>query len=154
MIDFFIEFKLVFLYLSIPFTSAFVGWITNVIAIKMTFYPIEFFGIPPYFGWQGIIPSKAVKMSTISVDLWTSKLVNVKDLFEQIDPKKVAEEMRPEFDRISKEIMDEIMDEQAPESWGKIPDPLKKVIYARVSRDMPEIVTEIMTDIKENTMDV
>ncbi len=154
MIDFFTEYKLIFLYISIPFTSAFVGWITNVIAIKMTFYPLEFIGIPPFLGWQGIIPSKAIKMSSISVDLWTSKLVNVKELFEQIDPKQVAREMRPEFDRISKEIMDEIMEEQAPDAWNKIPAPVKKVIYARISRDMPEIVTEIMTDIKENIEEV
>ncbi len=154
MLDFFIENKLIFLYLSIPITSAFVGWITNVLAIKMTFYPLEFFGIPPYIGWQGIIPSKAVKMSTISVDLWTSKLVNVKELFEQIDPKKVAKEMRPEFDRISKEIMDDIMADQAPEAWDKIPTSLKKVIYARISRDMPDVVTEIMSDVKENIEDI
>ena len=43
---------------------SFVGWFTNVVALKMTFYPIEFFGIPlilfkdqPFglFGWQGYV---------------------------------------------------------------------------------------------------
>lgn len=149
-LDFIYENKKIFLCLSIPITSALVGWITNVIAIKMTFYPINFKGIPPFLGWQGIIPSKAAKMSSISVDLWTTKLVSVKELFEQIDPSTVAEEMRPEFDRISKEIMDEIMDEQAPTAWNNIPDPIKKIIYARISRDMPNVVTDIMTDVKNN----
>lgn len=142
------------IYLSIPVTSALVGWLTNVLAIKMTFYPLKFIGIPPYFGWQGIIPSKAAKMSSISVDLWTTKLINVKELFSQIDPKKVADEMKPEFDRISKEIMDEIMYNQAPEAWKRIPNPIKKVIYSRISRDMPEIVAEMMKDIKENIEEV
>lgn len=150
MLDFLITYKEIFLYLSIPITSAIVGWGTNVLAIKMTFKPLEFIGIPPYFGWQGIIPSKAVKMSTTSVDLWTSKLVSVKELFEQIDPKAVAKEMRPEFDRISKEIMDEVMAIQAPEAWDKIPQPLKKIIYLRISKDMPQIVTDIMSDVKNN----
>jgi hypothetical protein len=54
-------------YLTIPFVSAFVGWITNVVAIKMTFYPIEFVGVKP-FGWQGIVPSKAKKMAETGVD--------------------------------------------------------------------------------------
>ena len=35
MLDFLLEYKEVFLYLSIPMTSAFVGWATNVLAIKM-----------------------------------------------------------------------------------------------------------------------
>ena len=125
------------------------GWLTNVVAIKMTFYPIHFIGIKP-IGWQGIIPSKAAKMSSISVDLWTSKLINVKELFAKINPKKVAKEMHPEFDRISKEIMDEIMHEQAPEIWSRVPESVKKLAYSRISKDLPEIVTEMMTDIKEN----
>ena len=57
----------VYNFILMPFISAFVGYITNVIALKMTFYPLEFtpaamkiwqpkdqpFGL---FGWQGIIP--------------------------------------------------------------------------------------------------
>ncbi|MFB6350777.1 MAG: hypothetical protein ABEK29_03175, partial [Bradymonadaceae bacterium] len=56
-------------YLTIPFLAALVGWATNVIALKMTFYPLEFVGLPPWFGWQGIIPSKARKMANKAVDL-------------------------------------------------------------------------------------
>ena len=32
-------------YVLIPFVAAVVGWATNVVALKMTFYPIEFLGI-------------------------------------------------------------------------------------------------------------
>ena len=149
MLAFWQEYQSVLVYLAIPITSALVGWLTNVVAIKMTFYPIHFIGIKP-IGWQGIIPSKAAKMSSISVDLWTSKLINVKELFAKINPKKVAREMHPEFDRISKEIMDEIMHEQAPEIWSRVPESVKKLAYSRISKDLPEIVTEMMTDIKEN----
>ena len=99
------------------------GWLTNVVAIKMTFYPPNFIGIKP-IGWQGIIPSKAAKMSSISVDLWTSKLINERT-FAKINPDKVAKEMRPEFDRIKKEIMDEIMEEQAPEVWSRVRESVK-----------------------------
>ncbi len=149
MLAFLQEYQSLLIYLAIPITSALVGWLTNVVAIKMTFYPIHFIGIKP-IGWQGIIPSKAAKMSSISVDLWTSKLINVKELFAKINPKKVAKEMHPEFDRISKEIMDEIMHEQAPEIWSRVPESVKKLAYSRISKDLPEIVTEMMTDIKEN----
>ncbi len=57
--------------ITIPFVSGFIGWITNYVAIKMTFYPISFWGIPPYLGWQGIIPRKAHKMAGKAVDLIT-----------------------------------------------------------------------------------
>ena len=141
-------------FISIPIVSGIVGWGTNVLALKMTFYPLEFWGIKPFLGWQGIIPSKAEKMAKISVNLWTTKLINVKELFAQLDPSKVAEEMRPQFDRISKEIMDDVMEKQSPEVWNKIPESVKRMTYARISRDMPDIVAEIMTDVKDNIEEV
>jgi uncharacterized membrane protein YheB (UPF0754 family) len=148
------EYQDLILYISIPVTSAIVGWGTNVLALKMTFYPVEFFGIKPYLGWQGIIPSKAKKMAQISVDLWTTKLVDVKELFAQIKPEIVAEHMRPQFDRMAKEIMDDFMAQQMPEAWNRIPPAAKKIAYARISRDMPKVVTEIMSDVKENIENV
>ena len=50
-------------YASIPVIAGLVGWITNWVAIKLSFYPLEFVGVRPVFGWQGIIPSKARKMA-------------------------------------------------------------------------------------------
>lgn len=152
--DFWAEYGEIIKFASIPVISAIIGWGTNVLALKMTFFPLEFIGIKPFLGWQGIIPSKAEKMSKLSVDLWTSRLVDVKELFAQIDPAQVAEEMRPQFDRISKEIMDEFMEQQMNEVWSRLPEGVKKVAYARISRDMPNVVRDIMSDVKENIEDV
>ncbi|MBQ5576933.1 MAG: hypothetical protein IIT37_12865, partial [Bacteroidales bacterium] len=72
-------------YILIPLISAVIGYVTNVIAIKMTFYPLDYKGIRPFFGWQGIIPSKATKMAEKSVDLLTRDLFNPKDVFARLD---------------------------------------------------------------------
>src|SRR3546814_5696416 len=62
------------IYLSLPFVSAVIGYVTKVVAIRMMFQPIDFVGIkPPYLGWQGIIPRNAAKMAGISVDLMTDR---------------------------------------------------------------------------------
>lgn len=54
-------------YFIIPWIAGLVGYLTNVLALEMTFYPIEFWGIEIFrlknepwglFGWQGIIPTK------------------------------------------------------------------------------------------------
>ena len=37
-------------YVSLPFVAGTVGWITNWMAVQMTFYPLEFLGIRPIFG--------------------------------------------------------------------------------------------------------
>ena len=75
--------------------SGLVGWATNALALEMTFKPIEYYGIEwfrienqpwGFFGWQGIIPTKAEKMAKTTVQLMTSQLFKVEDVFERLDP--------------------------------------------------------------------
>jgi hypothetical protein len=54
-------------YFLIPFIAAFAGWGTNWLAIKMTFYPLEYVGKFP-FGWRGVVPSRIRKFATGMVD--------------------------------------------------------------------------------------
>ena len=55
-------------YASIPVAAGVVGWFTNWVAIVLTFRPLEFVGVRPWLGWQGIIPMKAERMAGIFVD--------------------------------------------------------------------------------------
>ena len=45
------------------FIAGFIGWFTNWLAVKATLYPVEFVGIPPAFGWQGVIPKNTADLS-------------------------------------------------------------------------------------------
>jgi uncharacterized membrane protein YheB (UPF0754 family) len=136
-------------YLTIPLVSALVGWFTNVLALKMTFYPINFIGVKP-FGWQGIIPSKARKMAETAVDLWTTKLLDIGTQFSKIEPESIAKEMGPSIDNLSKQIIDEVMEAKLPKIWVKTPKNMKDNVYARVSENLPVIVEEMMKDVKIN----
>jgi uncharacterized membrane protein YheB (UPF0754 family) len=87
-------------YILIPILSGLVGYVTNVVALWMTFYPSEFWPIKiwqpegqPFglFGWQGIIPSKAVKMTQMLCDVFIEKVLNVDEIFGRVDPKHVAQ---------------------------------------------------------------
>jgi len=153
--EFFNQFIELLPFLTIPLVSAVVGWGTNVLALKMTFYPIEYVGIKP-IGWQGIIPSKAKKMATISVDMMTSKLVDIEEIFEQLDPKRVADEMEESMQRLSTEIIDEVIEAQfpIPQLWHRTPSNVKELIYKRVADELPEIIAESMKDMKENIKDL
>jgi len=137
-------------YAIIPLISGLVGWVTNVIALRMTFYPLKFKGIPPYLGWQGIIPSKAGIMAGKAVDLITGNLVRIEDQFQRIDVNRFIEEMAPELERVSIKIVDEIMEIQAPAIWKRLPENIKEQVYQRVSEELPVTVEVIMNEIKSN----
>jgi uncharacterized membrane protein YheB (UPF0754 family) len=136
-------------YLTIPIISALVGWITNIVAINMTFYPINYYGIRP-FGWQGIIPSKAKKMAETAVELWTTKLLDIGVEFSRIKSKKVAEEMAPAIDHLSRQIIDEVMEAKLPAIWEKTPLKLKQNVYEKISENLPNIVEEMMKEVKND----
>ncbi|MEM6348676.1 MAG: hypothetical protein AAF927_32630 [Bacteroidota bacterium] len=140
-------------YASIPFVSAIVGWGTNVIALKMTFYPIKFFGIWK-IGWQGIIPSRAGFMAAKAVDLLTKNLISIEERFTQIEPERVAEEMEPVLQRLSEQIVRDTMEEKAPMIWEAAPEMIKTRIFQKVSTELPEVVEELMEDVKTNITDL
>ena len=114
------------LYIIIPFISAVVGYVTNVVALKMTFYPLEFTPAPLKFaqpagqpfgllgGWQGIIPAKAGKMAGILCDLMTTKLLDVKVMFGKIHPLKFAEALAPEMTPSMHRIIEDVARREAP----------------------------------------
>ncbi len=141
------------LILTIPFIAAFVGWGTNILAIKMTFYPLEFKGIGP-IGWQGIIPSKAPKIAGKAVDLLTTRLLDIETLFAQIDPKQVAVEMTPELKPLSKKIIDSAMKENMPMVWTITPDMAKNAIYDDAAHQFPKVIEEMMRDLKANIKEI
>jgi uncharacterized membrane protein YheB (UPF0754 family) len=103
-------------YLIIPFIAAFVGWFTNWLAVQMIFYPIEFKGIDilrkdevplGLLGWQGIVPCKTRKMSERMVNMVTTQLLNVQEVFRRLDPKVCAELLAPEVPKLGQDILDE-----------------------------------------------
>ncbi|MBF0351993.1 MAG: DUF445 domain-containing protein [SAR324 cluster bacterium] len=138
------------LYVSMPFISGIVGWGTNVVALKMTFYPLEFIGKPPFLGWQGIIPRKAEKMASLACDLMTSKLISIEEIFTRLDPKRVAAEMEPALLNLIETITNQIMMEQAASMWEMIPQRVKDEIYHRAKDEAPTVIATMMQEIKDN----
>ena len=142
------------LYASIPVMSALVGWGTNVLALKMTFYPVEFVGVPPIFGWQGIIPSKAEKMASKTVDLMTTKLVGVDEVFGRLDPERIVDAIRPQVEDLLHEVIDDVVLEQTPKLWRHVPEALRQEILNKASEDANAVILESFRDVQDEIEDL
>lgn len=141
-------------YIAIPFISAGVGWATNVIAIKMMFYPIEFLGIKPIFGWQGIVPSKAQKMASIACDLMVERLVNVREIFQRLDPDRIARDLEAPLLQMTKDVVDNVMDSYQPGLWEGMPQVAKNRVYSSARKETPAIIAKLMTEMRDNIENV
>lgn len=139
-----------YLYVSMPFVAAAIGYVTKIVAIKMMFQPIEFMGIRPYFGWQGIVPRKAATMASIACDTMTTKLIKPEDIFNRLDPDRIAKEIEKPLLAAVEDITREVAAHYSPGLWEAAPEMVKRLIISRIQDEAPNIVKQIMVDIKSN----
>lgn len=124
-------------YITIPFGAAFVGWVTKILALKMMFYPVEFKGIKPYFGWQGQIPRRAPKMAAVAVDSLTSGILKPEELFDKIDPDELVKELGEPLREAAEELVNTMMMSFQPQVWRATPDQVKDLIVSNVEGRIP-----------------
>ena len=136
-------------YLSIPIVAGFVGWFTNWVAVKAMFYPLEFLGIPPFIGWQGIVPSKARKMAGISVDTSLATIGSVSEVMQEIDMSLLSQHALKVVEPDIELHVEEAMLEEKPVLWDNMPQAMKNQIYARLREELPGIIDNIMNEIEE-----
>jgi len=134
-------------YASIPLIAGIVGWGTNWAAIKMTFWPLEFKGLRPFLGWQGIIPSKAEKMAGIFVDTTMVHLGTLSEVFARMDPERIAAQVVRILEPRTDELTDEVMRRSNVILWDNLPEMMRNAVYARVREELPQVVFELLRDV-------
>lgn len=150
-------------YLLVPFIDGFVGYITNVLALYMTMAPLEYVGIPIYrfknqpfgiFGWQGIIPTKARKMATISFELITTQLLDMQEIFKQIDPVEFAKAMDDAVLLMMDKVINEVAMETMPDTWANIPQAVKDDVIVTADNESGKFLAQVMKDMQDHVDDV
>eukprot|EP00535_Pseudo-nitzschia_heimii_P007735 CAMPEP_0197190882 /NCGR_PEP_ID=MMETSP1423-20130617/22435_1 /TAXON_ID=476441 /ORGANISM="Pseudo-nitzschia heimii, Strain UNC1101" /LENGTH=185 /DNA_ID=CAMNT_0042643365 /DNA_START=205 /DNA_END=758 /DNA_ORIENTATION=- len=147
----------------IPLIDGIVGYITNVLALEMTFAPLEFAGIPIYqfpgqsfgiFGWQGIIPAKAEKMASTCFDLIINKLMNVSEIFGRVDPEGFAEAMDDAVLLMMDKVINDVAMETMPNTWENLPQDVRDDIIVSADKESGAFMTEFMKDMQCHIDDV
>lgn len=139
-----------YLYLSMPLIAALIGYGTKLVAIRMMFEPVEFLGIRPYLGWQGIIPRRAEIMAGIACDTMTAKLLRPADVLGRLDPVRVAEVMEPSLLAAIEDITREVAAQYQPGLWEAMPEAIRRRIVQRVQAESPRMVADLMSDVRAN----
>jgi len=159
--------------ITVPIVTGVIGYTTNWTGVLMLFYPVHFRGararwllplarLLPYkvrqipgimvggLGWQGIVPSRAAKMGSLSVDSGIAKLGTPREFFKQLDPEKIAEQIvltsKPEIPA----MVTRVMKQEDPALWRNLPPRLRGVVIQRVQQQLPEIVRSLTDEIAEH----
>jgi uncharacterized membrane protein YheB (UPF0754 family) len=137
--------------LLIPVISALVGWFTNVVAIKMMFHPVEFFGIPPYLGWQGVIPANALRLAKVSNTLITEKLLSLRELFDEtFNADAFTGKLGAVIDDVTEQIIDEVANKHAKDLWANAGDFMRDKVRQQVRAEIVEVSHSIALDMADD----
>ncbi len=160
--------------ISIPLFTGVIGYVTNWTGVLMLFKPIRFHGfrlpglkllfpllprrvrVLPLIsyqgriGWQGIVPSRADKMASISVDKGLGKLGSIGDFYRELEPDRIAEHLAAVAQAEIRGVVEQIMEQENPGLWHDLPPLIKEAVHARVKQQLPAIVRNITDEIGEN----
>ncbi|MDX1818612.1 MAG: hypothetical protein R3180_12905, partial [Marinobacter sp.] len=139
--------------LSVPVMAAVTGWVTNWLAIQMSFYPVRFVGIGA-IGWQGVIPRKAEKMAHICIDRTLQKFGDLNAVYEKLEPHQIVEQVVSQLIPRVDEYIDEIMYENHPVLWDNLPIFLKNRIYQWARAELPSRIEELVEDFGDDLSDL
>ncbi|MGI8633111.1 MAG: DUF445 domain-containing protein [Solirubrobacterales bacterium] len=134
---------------AIPLIAALVGYATNWLAVRMMFRPMQPRGIGP-FKWQGVIPAKAAKMGSISVDTGLAKLGDMEEFYAELDPERIAEHIVAHSRQDIRELTEQTIRREHPSLWGDLGPELREEVHTRVQSQLPEIMHDITAAIGEH----
>ena len=139
--------------LVVPVMAALVGWVTNWLAIQMSFHPVRFVGIG-VIGWQGVIPRKAEKMAHICIDRTLQQFGDLNRVYQQLEPQRIVEQVVAQVTPRMDEYIDEIMYDIQPVLWDNAPLFVRARIYQWARQQLPARIQDLVADFGDDLNDL
>jgi uncharacterized membrane protein YheB (UPF0754 family) len=136
--------------LAIPLISAIIGWWTNVVAIQMMFRPLDFVGIRPLLGWQGIIPANALRLANTGLKLVTEKLLDIRELFTPEASRELLEARRDHIEAMTRRLIEDKAPQRFPGMWNALSPAIKDQVIARATDEVMRLSGEVLGDAAAN----
>ena len=132
--------------LTIPLMAAIIGWFTNWVAIKMMFHPVEFWGVKPYLGWQGIVPANAVRLARSGLELVTAAILNVNQLFEDFDAKALVDTQAQKLRELVRRSLEVKAKELFPQMWNALSPSIKEQVFQIAEAEVNQMSIEVFKE--------
>ena len=124
--------------------GSFIGWMTNVFAIKLLFRPLEPFKIPILpFKLQGLIPKRRGEIAKSVGETVEKELLSVEDIVNKL----IADSDKNEVLNIIKSKIFSILEEKMP---SMVPSMFKGMITSYVNEVIESEGENIINELSEN----
>jgi uncharacterized membrane protein YheB (UPF0754 family) len=116
----------------------------------MMFQPVEFIGVKPFLGWQGIVPKRAARMASIACDTMTEQLIKPAEVVARLDASRIAQEIEKPLLAGVEDIVREVAGHYQPGLWESLPVRVQRLVIERVQHESPRMVAAVLDLIKSD----
>jgi len=132
-----------YLILTVPALSAFIGWVTNWQAVKMIFWPAV-----KRFGWQGIVYAHADKFATNLGRIAQNDLMNGAEMASRFDPAEMEQALAPVLEAETPALVADAAELVRPGSWAMVPPPMQAMIVEQIKARTRTIARELTLELR------
>ncbi|HNF49642.1 MAG TPA: DUF445 family protein, partial [Chitinophagales bacterium] len=138
-------------WITVPLIGAFIGWITNWLAIKMLFRPRQPVKIL-WFTFQGIFPKNKPRIANKLGEIVQRDLINFTDIKDRLKDPDALKNFEEEIaQRVDVAIRERI--ERSPILDVIVPDQLisnvHKTIVEEIGKNLPNVIDTSLTKIEQ-----
>lgn len=132
-----------YILLTVPLVSAFIGWLTNWQAVKMIFWPAK-----RKLGWQGIVYAHADKFASNLGQIAQRELMNAEEMAAKLDPVELEKAVLPVLDAEAPILVAMAADKIRPGAWTMVPPPMQAMIIEQVKTRARAIAQELTNELR------
>lgn len=129
--------------LTVPVVSAFIGWLTNWQAVKMIFWPAK-----RTLGWQGIVYAHSDKFAKNLGQIAQNELMNAEEMAAKLDPVELEKAVLPVLDSDAPVLVAKAAEKIRPGAWAMVPPPMQAMIIEQVKTRARAIAQELTDELR------
>lgn len=93
-------------------------------------------------------------MASVCFDLMTTKLINIQDIFNRLDPQKLSAAMEDALLLMLDAIVDEVATQYMPSVWQGLPPEVRDEVVVAMNRESETFLVAFMEEIKTHVEDI
>ena len=129
--------------LTLPLISALIGYITNVVAIRLLFWPQQpiNFGL---FKLQGVLPKRQADIAASVGELVEERLLSLDEVIDQVNTPEVRERLVVTITDVMRDKLDSMLPRFIPpRAIQLIADALEKVVRQEADQIISQVVESV-----------
>ncbi len=135
-----------FLLILFPLCCGFIGWLTNRLAVKMIFSPLEpkrLMGLR----FQGVLPKHHEHFSRQMAEVVTGDFMTTGEMVERLDLDAILEAVKPDLDQVLDQVLDDLRARVPEDRAALLSDEAvyaaRQKVYQQIRQALPRAVAQV-----------